>query len=108
MKLDPVSLALTLLLSLAVSAAAGLIQLIALNGVMDGRATTAIVLLLVFLLAGVVLTSLAAGWGARALAGNYGWNRIGAVALAAAGGVLLMVPIAFVSVVASILLAGIR
>lgn len=108
MKLDPVAFTLNLMLALAIAAVAGFTEILALNGVMGGKASTAIVIFLVFLSAGVVLTSLSAGWAARALTGKYGWKRLGACALSVAGGCLLMIPVAFVSVLLSILLAGIR
>jgi hypothetical protein len=98
----------TVILLFLVSVVFFFAQMIALNGVMDGRATTAMVVFGVFQLAIILLGGAGAGWLSKILIAKFNWSKVLAVAVAVLAGTLLGGLFSFFSIIISILLAGIK
>ena len=86
----------------------GFVALVALNGVMDRRANTALILLAIFILGSWVLSSLLSGWWARLLQEKRQWKGGAAASVAVLASSALGVLLFFISIIAAILLAGIK
>jgi asparagine N-glycosylation enzyme membrane subunit Stt3 len=102
------SAAATLLLMLVIGVLSALVQMLALNGAGESRAMTALGLALLCQGAGGILAAALAGWLTRQLIGRFAWPRALAVAAAVSMATLLGAGLAFLALIASIPLAGIR
>ena len=83
-------------------------QIVALNGVMDDRATTALVLFLLAILVILVLGGIFAGWACKLLILRFRWHSALASLVSVVSTVILGSGLMFLSIIVSILAAGIR
>ena len=82
--------------------------MVALNGVSERQAMTAMGISLVCQGIGVILLGILAGWLTKLMITKFNWNKILAVVIAVTLGTLFGGIIAFLSIIISIPVAGIR
>jgi len=107
-KLDMIAFLLTVLVLFVVAIAFVFVQLLALNGVMDSRATTALVLLILGELTIMSLSGVFAAWASSFLIAKFQWKRALAVVVSVTLAAFLGSALFFFAVILSILLAGIK
>ncbi len=85
-----------------------LFEMVALNGASGKQGTVALVISLVCNGLSVILFGLFSSWFTKLAITKFNWNKILAVAVAVTLGTIFGMAVSFLSLIASILLAGVR